>query len=51
MEAVSLPDSDALVLKRPEVQQGEPVQMAFAGHQFIQTSAVIAMGKPVFTLQ
>ena len=34
MGAVSLPDSGALVLKRPEVQQGEPVRMAFAGHQF-----------------
>ena len=34
VEAISLPDSGALVLKRPEVQQGEPVRMAFAAHQF-----------------
>ena len=32
VEAVSLPDSGAMVLKRPEVQQGEPVRMAGAAH-------------------
>jgi hypothetical protein len=31
-EAVSPPASGALVLKRSEAQQGEPVRMAFAGH-------------------
>ena len=34
VEAVSLPGSGLLVLKRSEAQQGEPVRMAFAGHQF-----------------
>jgi putative transposase of IS4/5 family DUF4096 len=33
-EAVSLPGSGGLVLQRPEAQQGEPVRMVFAGHQF-----------------
>ena len=33
-EAVSLSGSGALVLKRSEAEQSEPVRMAFAGHQF-----------------
>ena len=33
-EAASLPRSSSLVLKRPQAQQGEPVRMALAGHQF-----------------
>jgi hypothetical protein len=43
-EAVSLPGSGALVLKRSEAQQGEPMRVAFAGHQFPRAFAD-ALGK------
>jgi hypothetical protein len=43
-EAVSLPGSGALVLKRAEAQQSEPVRMAFAGHQLPRAFAD-ALGK------
>src|SRR3954466_15245323 len=45
VEAVSLPGSSPLVLKRSEAQQGEPMGMAFAGHQFPRALAD-ALGKP-----
>jgi hypothetical protein len=32
---ISLPGSGVLVLQRSEAQQGEPVWMAFAGHQLV----------------
>ncbi|MEA3149469.1 MAG: indole-3-glycerol phosphate synthase, partial [Gammaproteobacteria bacterium] len=41
---ISLPGSGVLVLQRSEVQQGEPVWMAFAGHQFPRALAD-ALGK------
>jgi hypothetical protein len=44
-EAASLPGSGVLVLKRSEAEQGEPVRMAFAGHQFPRALAD-ALGKP-----
>jgi len=33
-EAASLPGSSSLGLKRSQAQQGEPMRMARAGHQF-----------------
>src|SRR3954467_9522246 len=45
VEAASLPGSSPLVLKRSEAEQGEPVRMAFAGHQFPRALAD-ALGKP-----
>jgi hypothetical protein len=45
VEAVSLPSSSSLGLKRSETHQGEPVRMAFAGHQFPWAFAD-ALGKP-----
>jgi hypothetical protein len=44
VEAVSLPGSSVLVLKRSKAQQGEPVRMAFAGHQFPRAFADV-LGK------
>src|SRR3954463_1056038 len=44
-EAASLPGSSPLVLRRSETQQGEPVRMAFAGHQFPRALAD-TLGKP-----
>jgi hypothetical protein len=44
VEAVSLPGSGVLVLKPSKVQEGEPVRMAFAGHQFPRAFAD-ALGK------
>jgi hypothetical protein len=41
---ISLPGSGVLVLQRSETQQGEPVWMAFAGHQFPRALAD-ALGK------
>jgi hypothetical protein len=41
---ISLPSSGVLVLQRSEAQQGEPVWMAFAGHQFPRALAD-ALGK------
>src|SRR4051794_40078362 len=45
VEAVSLPGSSLLVLKRSEAQQGEPIGMAFAGHQFPR-ALTDALGEP-----
>src|SRR5208282_4921075 len=39
-EAASLLGSGSLGLQRPEAQQGEPVRMALAGHQFARAFAV-----------
>src|SRR4051794_8139903 len=39
-EAVSLPGSRLLGLKRPEAQQRKPVRVAVAGHQFPRAFAV-----------
>ncbi len=44
-EAVSLPGSNALGLKRSQVQQDQPVRMPLAGHQFPRAFAV-ALGTP-----
>jgi hypothetical protein len=39
-KAASLPGSGSLLLRRPETEQGEPVRMALAGHQFPRAFAV-----------
>jgi len=39
-EAVSLPGSSSLGLKRSQAQQGEPMRMALAGHQLSRAFAV-----------
>jgi hypothetical protein len=45
-EAVAgLPRSNPLVLKWSETEQGKPMRMAFAGHQFSRALAD-ALGKP-----
>jgi hypothetical protein len=41
---ISLPGSGVLVLQRSEAQQGEPVWMAFAGHQ-VPRALADALGK------
>ncbi len=44
-EAAGLPGSGSLGLKRSQAQQGQPVRMALAGHQFPRALAV-AFGTP-----
>jgi len=43
--AAGLPRSNPLVLKWSETEQGKPMRMAFAGHQFPRALAD-ALGKP-----